>query len=119
MPSALAMTRSSGVVMKPRTRPALAPTYAVLTWTTATSVRGYCLTDKARTACRPAIRITTLTTIASTGRRTKRSVSFTSPLLRARRRLVGGLHLVVHLHRRPAAELEHPGGHHLLTRFQA
>ena len=33
MPSALAMTRSSGVVMNPRTRSALAPTYAVDTRT--------------------------------------------------------------------------------------
>src|SRR4029079_376417 len=40
MPSALAITRSSGVVMNPRTRSALAPTYAVETLTTAMSLRG-------------------------------------------------------------------------------
>ncbi len=44
MPSALAMTRSSGVVMKPRTRSALAPVYTVDTRTTAMSLRGYCRT---------------------------------------------------------------------------
>src|SRR5439155_632306 len=38
MPSALAMTRSSGVVMKPRTRSAFAPTYTVDTRTTAISL---------------------------------------------------------------------------------
>ena len=75
MPSALAMTRSSGVVMNPRTRSALAPTYAVETRTTAMSLRGYCLTLSARIDCSPAIRITRLTTIARTGRLTKRSVN--------------------------------------------
>ena len=41
MPSALAITRSSGVVMKPRTRLAFAPTYTVVTRTIAMSLRGY------------------------------------------------------------------------------
>ena len=35
------MTRSSGVVMKPRTSSALAPTYTVATVTVALSLRGY------------------------------------------------------------------------------
>src|SRR6516225_7157077 len=68
MPSALAITRSSGVVMNPRTRSALAPTYTVETCTTAMSLRGYCRTLSERIDCRPAIRITRLTTIARTGR---------------------------------------------------
>ncbi len=76
MPSALAITRSSGVVMNPRTRSALAPTYTVDTFTTAMSLRGYCRTLSARIDCSPARRMTRLTTTASTGRRTKRSVNF-------------------------------------------
>ena len=76
MPSAPAMTRSSGAVMKPRTRSAFAPTYAVLTTTLAMSLRGNCRTERERTACKPAMRITRFTTIARTGRLTKRSVSF-------------------------------------------
>ena len=54
MPSALAMTRSSGVVMKPRTRSALAPTYAVVKVTTnyiganADLVRGFITTPLER-----------------------------------------------------------------------
>ena len=53
MPSALAITRSSGVVMKPRTRSALAPTYTVVTCTTAMSLRGYWRTLSERMACKP------------------------------------------------------------------
>ena len=48
------------------------------TRTTAMSLRGYCRTLSARIDCRPAIRITRLTTIARTGRLTKRSVNFIS-----------------------------------------
>ena len=76
MPSALAITRSSGVVMNPRTRSALAPTYTVVTCTTAMSLRGYCRTLSERIACNPAIRMTRFTTIASTGRLTNKSVNF-------------------------------------------
>src|SRR5579872_4867 len=43
---------------------------------TAMSLRGYCRTLSERMACRPAMRITRLTTIASTGRFTNRSVNF-------------------------------------------
>jgi hypothetical protein len=48
----------------------------VVTLITATSLRGYCRMLSERMACRPAIRITRLTTTASTGRRMKRSVIF-------------------------------------------
>ena len=75
--SAAAMTRSSGVVMKPRTRFALAPTYTVVTVMVAFSLRGYWRTWSVRIACRPAMMMTRLTTAASTGRRMKRSVMFT------------------------------------------
>jgi len=38
------------------------------------SLRGYCRTFSERMACKPAIRMMRLTTVASTGRRMKRSV---------------------------------------------
>src|SRR5437868_15384560 len=76
MPSAEAITRSSGVVMKPRTSAALAPAYAVVTGMAAFSLRGYWRTFSERIACTPAIRIRRLTTSATTGRRMKRSVNF-------------------------------------------
>src|SRR5215831_19021760 len=125
MPSALAMTRSSGVVMKPRTRSALAPTYTVVTCTTAMSLRGYCRTESVRIAWMPAIRITRLTTIARTGRLMKRSVNFMafrslpSAVHGVRRRVVAGLRLVVDLDGRPVSELEDTRGHDLLAGLQA
>src|SRR5439155_7233409 len=76
MPSAEAMTRSSGVVMNPRTRSALAPTYAVVTVMAAFSLRGYWRTLSERIACTPAMAMIRLTTMAMTGRRMKRSVNF-------------------------------------------
>ena len=76
MPSAAAMARSRGVVMKPRTSSALAPTYTVVTVTEAFSLRGYWRTLSVRMAWKPAMMITRLTTIASTGRRMKMSVNF-------------------------------------------
>src|SRR5215471_19364494 len=96
MPSAAAIERSSGVVMNPRTRSALAPTYTVLTDTVALSSFGYWRTFRLRTACRPATMISVLTTIASTGRRRNRSVSFmASAVRRVRRHLRLRLHGVV------------------------
>src|SRR4029450_1214934 len=120
MPSALAMTRSSGVVMKPRTRSAFAPTYAVVTFTTAISLRGYCLTLSARIDCSPAMRITRFTTMASTGRLTNRSVNFMAMLLavlRFGRAAVRRLHLVVDMNRCAVPQLEHAGRDDLLTRL--
>src|SRR5215472_5248466 len=78
MPSALATTRSIGVVTNPRTRSASAPTYTVVIWITAMSLRGYCRTLNDRIACSPAIRMTRFTTIANTGRLTNKSVNFMS-----------------------------------------
>src|SRR6266404_2628529 len=99
MPSALAITRSRGVVMKPRTRSAFAPTYTVETVTTAMSLRGYWRTLSERIACRPAIRITRLTTIARTGRLMNRSVNFILAVLWLGFWIVGWLDLVVDLDR--------------------
>src|SRR6185503_9739218 len=115
MPSALAITRSSGVVMKPRTRSAPAPTYAVVTVTTAMSLRGYCRTLRERIDWSPAIRITRLTTIARTGRRTNRSVNFISTVLRLGCWVVGWTDLVVHEHGGAVPKLEDAGGDHLLA----
>src|ERR1019366_1342222 len=101
MPSAAAMARSSGVVMNPRTRSALAPTYTVVTDTAALSLRGYCLTTRVRIAWDPAIKITRFTTSASTGRRMKRSVndivsySCGSTVRRVRGQVVLGRQVVV------------------------
>src|ERR1044071_3839988 len=107
MPAAAAIARSSGVVMKPRTRSALAPTYTVLTVTVALSSFGYWRTFRVRTACRPATMMRTLTTIASTGRRRKTSVSFTaSAVFGVRRQLGFRLHAVVDDHRRVVPQLE-------------
>ena len=68
------MARSSGWVTKPRTRSALAPTYTVVTVTVAFSLSGYCRMLSERMACKPAIKMIRLTTVASTGRRMKISV---------------------------------------------
>src|SRR4029077_4131954 len=120
MPSALAITRSSGVVIKPRTRSAFAPTYTVETRTTAMSLRGYCRTLSARIDCRPAMRITRLTTIARTGRLTNRSVKrIFLAVLRLRRRLVRRLNLVVDENGCAVAKLEHARGNDLFLRLDA
>src|SRR6266545_2360752 len=115
MPSAAAIARSSGVVMKPRTRSALAPTYTVRTVTVALSSFGYWRTFKPRTACRPATMMSTLTTIASTGRRRKTSVSFMSPVRGVGVELWLALDAVVHDLRGVVAELERARAHHLLA----
>src|SRR5918992_3061662 len=86
------------------------------------SLRGYCLTLRARTDWSPAIRITRLTTIARTGRLTKRSVNrigCSSVVFRAGRRIVARLHRVVDEDRGPVPQLEHAGGHHLVARIDA
>src|SRR2546422_10510509 len=109
MPSAAAMTRSSGAVMKPRTRAELAPTYAVVTVMAAFSLRGYWRTLSDRIACTPAMTMSRLTTMASTGRRMKRSVNFIgarSLVDRFRRQLRAGREIVLHHHGDAVAQLE-------------
>src|SRR5271170_7730176 len=115
MPSAAAMARSSGVVMKPLTRSALAPTYTVFTVTDALSSLGYWRTLSVRIAWKPAMMITRLTTIASTGRRTKMSVSFIeSPVGRLGFELGRRLYRVVHDDAGVVAQLECARRHDLL-----
>src|SRR3954452_19752603 len=111
MPSAAAMARSSGVVMKPRTRLAFAPTYAVFTVTVALSSFGYWRTLSVRIACRPAMMMTRLTTIARTGLRTKMSVNFTgtSMILGTGGELRVDLDVVVDDDPRAVAQLERAG----------
>src|SRR5450432_1108292 len=122
MPSAAAMTRSSGVVMKPRTSSALAPTYTVVTVTAAFSLFGYCRTLSVRIACTPAMTMMRFTTMAMTGRRMKRSVNFISPLPSAVHRR--GVHLrrrrvVLHLHGHPVLHLEGAVAHHRLVGLES
>src|SRR5262249_11858397 len=70
------------------------------------SLRGNWRTDRDRMAWIPAIRMTRLTTTASTGRRMNRSVNFILAILWLRSRVVAGLRLVVDLDRRPISQLE-------------
>src|SRR5579871_3844753 len=94
---------------------------------TAISLRGYCRTLSERIACNPAIRITRLTTTASTGRFTNRSVNFIRVPL-----AVTGLAVlwvgagtvlrfygVVHLDRRPIAQAEASGAYDFVSRVNA
>src|SRR5215471_1640803 len=83
------------------------------------SLRGNCRTLSDRIDWRPAIRMTRLTTSASTGRRMNRSVHFISAVLRLRRRIAAGLGLIVHEHRRSVAQLEHARGDDLLAGLHA
>src|SRR5262249_11837200 len=121
MPSAAAMDRSSGVVTNPRTRLASAPTYTVRTAIVALSMRGYWRTLMLRTARIPVISMTRLTTTASTGRRTKRSVNrtCTSSVRRIGRKLGSYLDVVVHDDARPISELESPSSDDLVPRPDA
>src|SRR5437899_1086171 len=83
------------------------------------SLRGYCRTLRERMDCKPAIRIARLMQMARTGRFTKRSVIFISVVLRLRRRIVAGLHLVVDRNSSAVAQLEHARGHNLVSWLDA
>src|SRR5947208_1007996 len=114
MPSADAITRSSGVVTNPRTSSAGAPTYTVVTVISAFSLRGYWRTFSERIAWMPAIRIRRLTTRATTGRRMKRSVNFMAVSLlldHGRRDLDLRREIVAHHHRCAVAQLEGAAAH--------
>src|ERR1035437_547890 len=124
MPSAAAIARSSGVVMNPRTRSALAPTYTVVTGTAALSLRGYCRTTRVRIAWTPAIKITRFTTRASTGRRMNRSVNFMeaargSTIGRVRRQVVLRRQVVVLDYRHAVAQFEDAGTDNALAGLEA
>ena len=84
------------------------------------SLRGYWRTLSERMDCSPAMRMTRLTTMARTGRLTKRSVNLhlSCPRAWARGRCAGWTSLLT-LHGRPVAELEGAGGHDLLARLHA
>src|ERR1700730_1810811 len=118
MPSAEAITRSSGVVTKPRTSSAAAPTYTVVTVITAFSLRGYWRTFSDRIACTPAIRISKFTTRAATGRRMKRSVNFMrGSLVHGLRRHFGARRqTVLDPHGDAVAQLEGAAAHDGLAR---
>src|SRR5450432_1919632 len=83
--------------------------------TTAFSVWGYWLTGKLPTERNPSTRISRLTTIASTGRRMKRSVKFmvrASTFLRRCILLVERLHAIVDAQRRAVFQFELSAGDH-------
>src|SRR6267142_3833015 len=117
MPSADAIERSSGVVMKPRTRSAGAPTYTVVMAICAFSLRGYWRTFSERIAWTPAIRIRRLTTSATTGRLMNRSVNFicASAVHGLGRDLGARRQIVPHHHGHPIAQLEGAAAHHRLV----
>src|SRR5664279_2977238 len=125
MPSAAAIARSNGVVMNPRTRSALAPTYTVVTVTAALSLRGYCRTTRVRIAWNPAIKITRFTTRARTGRRMNRSVKDFmdairgSTIRRVGRQVVLRRQVVVLDHRHAVAQLEDAGADNALAGLEA
>src|SRR6266496_3680325 len=124
MPLAAAMARSSGVVMKPRTSSAFAPTYVVVTVISAFSLRGYWRALSVRIAWTPAMTMTRLTTIAMTGRRMKRSVKFmmgSGPSLvgRLRGELRLGREGVVHGDRGAVPQLEGAAADERLPRAQS
>src|ERR1700682_5306215 len=84
------------------------------------SLRGYWRTLSERTACKPAMTINRLTTMAMTGRRMNRSVKRMSEPLelsvrRVRIDLCVGREIVLHHHRPAVAQLEGTGAHHRLA----
>src|SRR6266568_4795833 len=93
------------------------------------SVRGYCRTLIVFIACRPAMRMTKLTTIASTGRRMKRSVKdfmsilehveLASRVRRLRIKLWLGREIIVDCHRHAVAQFEHARAYDRLPGFQS
>src|SRR5437868_9459153 len=88
------------------------------------SLRGYWRTLIVFIACKPAIRMTKLTTIASTGRLMKRSVKdvmslFALGIYRRRVYLRLRCEIVVDHHRHPVAQFENSRAHDGLVRFQS
>jgi len=65
-----------GCVTKPCISSGEAPGYCVVMVSVVLSVSGYCRTGRSPRARAPSSRMSVLTTSASTGRRTKRSVNF-------------------------------------------
>src|SRR5438874_11986050 len=118
------MARSSGVVMNPRTNSASAPTQTVVTVIDAISLRGYWRTVIVFIACKPAMRMTKLTTIASTGRLMNRSVKDFIALFIAASRIdrrwiyLGlGCEIVVDYHRHAIAYFKNAGAHNHFIRL--
>src|SRR5689334_19095967 len=108
--------------MKPRTGAAIAPTSAVRTLTVAPPSVGFWRSLSERSACRPAMMMTKLTTIARTGRRMNRSVKrigVPSAMFGVRRELRFGLDFVLDGDGHAVAQLERAGADHLLPRAHA
>src|SRR4051812_941683 len=86
------------------------------------SLRGYCRTLIVFIACKPAMRMTKLTTIASTGRRMKRSVNDFMSILRVDRRWIDlrlRRQIVVDRYRHSVAQFEHAGAYDRFATFKA
>src|SRR5256886_872879 len=88
------------------------------------SLRGYWRTLIVFIACKPAMRMTKLTTIASTGRLIKRSVKefmsiFALRIYRGRIQLRLGRELVIDRDRHSVAQLENSRAHDGLIRLQS
>src|SRR6266403_1153234 len=93
----------------------------------AISLRGYCRTLIVFIACKPAMRMTKLTTIARTGRRIKRSVKdfisisdvdFASRIYRSWIQLRFRREIVVDYHRHSVPQLENTRANDCFTGFQ-
>src|SRR5437867_5709051 len=124
MPFACAIEFSSGAVMNPATSAGSAPTYAVVTVTTAFCVRGYCSTGRSPIERRPSTKIVRLTTVERTGRSMKMSVNFLicaprSLVLGLRSRIVRRLDRVVDDHGHPCAQLDLSGSDHRVAFLDA
>src|SRR5438477_8591597 len=96
----------------------------VCTVIAAMSLRGYCRTLIVFIACNPAMRITKLTTIASTGRLMKRSVNdfmsiSPSGIDRLRIHLRFWGEVVVDRHRHSVAQFERAGANNRFVAFEA
>src|ERR1700736_4758643 len=108
---------------------ASAPTYTVLIVIAAISLRGYWRTLIVFIACKPAMRITKLTTSARTGRLMKRSVNDFMSILagvdlasRVRWRRIHlrfGREIVVNCHGHAVAQFENASAHHRFASFQS
>src|SRR6266478_4451152 len=93
----------------------------VVTVIAATSLRGYWRTLIVFIACKPAMRMIKLTTIARTGRRIKRSVNDFMSILRVHwswTHLRFGREIVVDRHQHSVAQLENASTNHHLIWFQ-
>src|SRR5689334_5733210 len=85
----------------------------------AISLFGYCRVLSVRYAWMPASRTTRLITMARTGRRMNKSVSFILGIGRLGVQLIPRLHVVIDIDRRIRPQAEDAGGHDFVTGIEA